>query len=63
MSFTLNITKWLLKALFLGIFALIWIGYQATNAGYVDGLYVWDNAQRDTLVLQNGKPEVHYLRH
>ena len=48
MSFTLNITKWLLKALFLGIFALIWIGYQATNAGYVDGLYVWDNAQRYT---------------
>ena len=37
-----------MKALFLGMFALVWFWYQATNAGYVDGLYVWDNAKRYT---------------
>ena len=37
-----------MKALFLGMFALVWFWYQATNAAYVDWLYVGDNAQKYT---------------
>ena len=48
MFININIKKGSMKALFLGIFALVWFWYQATNAAYVDGLYVWDNAQRYT---------------
>ena len=48
MFININIKKGSMKALFLGIFALVWFWYQATNAGYVDWLYVWENAKKYT---------------
>ena len=48
MFVNINIKKGSMKALFLGMFALVWFWYQATNAAYVDWLYVWDNAKKYT---------------